>query len=268
MKTAGRLENKICLITGASQSIGLATGQLFAREGATVILADISDTRSSEQIKEMGPRSHFLALDVTDENQWIHVIEEIRRNFGSLNVLINGAGISPQQTHPVSSNKNQFEAWDRAHLINSEGVFLGSKYAIQEMAKKQSGTIVNVSSKSGSVRIPGAMPLSTVLEHTKSVALYCGKKGYAIRCNSISIAAIMTPQWEPYLTQGPDHAIHRDRMMAKIPLHRMGAPEEVAKAILFLASDESSFMTGSELVVDGGLQAQAILEGVRTPTAG
>jgi NAD(P)-dependent dehydrogenase (short-subunit alcohol dehydrogenase family) len=193
--------------------------------------------------------------------EWKERSNAVLKQFGKLNILVNNAGVTGLEEGfgPQDPEHASLESWQRVHAINSDSVFLGCKYAIPIMKKSGSGSIINISSRSGLVGIPGAAAYASskaaIRNHTKTVALYCCQQGYPIRCNSIHPAAILTPLWEPMLGIGPD----RDQKIAEIakdiPMKKMGLPEDVANAILFLASDESNYMTGAELVIDGGILA-------------
>ncbi len=256
-----RLFGKVCLITGAARGIGLATAKAFINEGATVVLSDLDDACGQNEAKTLGEKASYFHLDVSKPDQWQYVMEQIQLEHSKIDVLVNNAGITGQQPGfgPQDPENMTLESWDRVHHINSDGVFLGCKYAIKYMKKNSHSSIINVSSRSGIVGIPGsaayASSKASVRNHTKSVALYCAEKGYDIRCNSVHPAAIMTPLWEPFLGSGENRVQNLKTMVAGIPLKRMGRPEEVAATILFLATDECLFMTGSELIIDGGILA-------------
>lgn len=255
-----RLKNHTALITGASRGIGEATARLFHAEGATVILSDILDREGRGLSEELGVRSEYLHLDVKHEEEWQQVSSHIREKYGKLTVLVNNAGITGflETTGPFDAENVSLQSWDEVQRVNATGVMLGCKYAIALM-KNGGGSIVNISSRSGMVGIPGAVAYAAskaaVRNHTKSVALYCADKGYGIRCNSIHPAAIMTPMWDAMLGEG----IQRENMIRQvesgIPLGRFGAPEDVAYGALYLASDESKYVTGIELTIDGGILA-------------
>lgn len=257
-----RLEKKVVLITGSAQGIGKATGLTFAEEGAIVIISDINDSEGEKTANEIGNGCVYIHLDVQNEEKWKGVISTIVKRFGKLDILVNNAGITGFQEGygPQDPEHASLESWRRVNAINSDGVFLGCKYAIQAM-KKSGGSIVNISSRSGIVGIPLAAAYAAskaaVRNHTKSVALYCCQQGYQIRCNSVHPAAILTPMWEPMLGTGPKREEAMAQIAKDIPMHKMGTAEEVAKAILFLASEESSYITGIELTVDGGILAGA-----------
>lgn len=257
---AGRIEGKVALVTGAAQGIGKACAELFVSEGAYVFLTDIQDELGKSTAQEIGPKASYRHLDVQEEKKWKEVVTEILNEKGRLDILINNAGITGLQSRfgPQDPEEASLESWRAVHAINSDGVFLGCKYAIRAM-KKSGGAIVNISSRSGIVGIPGAAAYAAskaaVRNHTKSVALYCCQKGYNIRCNSIHPAAILTPMWEEMLSKDKDRAEQLAALAKDIPMQRLGAPEDVAYAALFLACGESKYITGSELNVDGGILA-------------
>jgi len=259
--TGKRLEGKVALITGASQGIGKETAVVFAREGAKVIVSDINDLLGEQVAKELGPDSTYMRLDVSNEGEWREVIANIMDRFGKLDILVNNAGITgfyegcgPQDPEHVS-----LENWRKVQAINSEGTFLGCKYAIPAMKLSPAASIINMSSRSGLVGIPNAAAYAaskaSIRNHTKTVALYCAQKGYPIRCNSVHPAAIMTPMWEEMLGPGPSREKAVQEIVKDIPLKRMGTPEDVAYSVLFLASDESRYISGIELTLDGGILA-------------
>jgi NAD(P)-dependent dehydrogenase (short-subunit alcohol dehydrogenase family) len=185
------------------------------------------------------------------------------QKFGRLDILVNNAGITGFQEGfgPQDPEHGSLKSWREVHAVNAEGTFLGCKYAMQAMKKNKKASIINISSRSGLVGIPGAAAYASskaaIRNHTKTVALYCCQNGYNIRCNSIHPAAILTPMWDPMLGEGSE----REKMMALIvkdvPMQKMGDVEDVANAALFLASDESKYITGTELTIDGGLLAGA-----------
>lgn len=255
-----RLNGKVALITGAAQGIGKACAELFAKEGAFVFVTDINDELGKKTAREIGSHAHYLYLDVQDENNWDSVIREIVKEKKHVDILINNAGITGFQEGfgPQDPEHASLDSWRKVHAVNSDSVFLGCQKAIQQM-KQRKGSIVNISSRSGIVGIPTAAAYAAskaaVRNHTKSVALYCCEKGYNIRCNSIHPAAILTPLWEPMLGMGVKREEKLAQIAKDIPMHRLGSPEDVAYAALFLASDEANYITGAELTIDGGILA-------------
>ena len=251
----GRLNNKTALVTGAAQGIGEAIARAFVSEGATVWSTDIDEARGRTSAATIGAR--FLALDVRDEARWAEVIGEV----DGLDVLVNNAGITGFQDGRVAHDPEnaRFEDWRAVHAVNLDGTFLGCKYAIRAMRAKGSGSIINMSSRSGLVGIPGAAAYASskaaVRNHSKTVALYCAQQGLTIRCNSVHPAVVLTPMWDRLLGDGPDHDERLAALIAETPLKRAGTVEEVAAMAVYLASDESAYVTGSEFNIDGGLLA-------------
>ncbi|PJD97234.1 MAG: short-chain dehydrogenase [Parachlamydia sp.] len=256
-----RLTKKVVLVTGAAQGIGKEAALVMSREGAQVIVSDINDAAGLLVADEIGNGCQYLHLDVQEENEWQKAMDQILTRFGKLNVLVNNAGITGFQEGfgPQDPEHASLDSWLRVHAVNMNGVFLGCKYGIQAIKQAESGSIINISSRSGLVGIPGAAAYASskaaVRNHTKSVALYCCQQGYHIRCNSIHPAAILTPMWEPMLGNGPERETRMAGIAKDIPMQRMGTANDVANAILFLASDESKYLTGIELTVDGGILA-------------
>jgi len=250
-----RLANKLCVITGAARGIGLAIAKAFHAEGAQVIITDIDQAEGEQAAASLGCR--FLPLDVADEAAW----EAFAAQVPQLDVLVNNAGITGlgDHGHRHDPENTPLEEWRRVHRVNLDGTFLGCRYAIRAMKAKGAGSIINISSRSGLVGIPGAAAYASskaaIRNHTKSVALYCAQQGWAIRCNSIHPAAILTPIWDAMLGDGADRPQREAAMVADTPLKRFGRVEEVASLALLLASDEATYITGSELDIDGGLLA-------------
>lgn len=259
----GRLEGKVALITGSAQGIGEETAIVLAREGATVIVSDIQDEKGKKVANKIGSRALYLHLDVSNEKEWDQAIKTILQKFSKLDILVNNAGITGfQEGFGLQDPENaSIDSWRAVHAVNSDGVFLGCKHAIHAMKNNPGSSIVNISSRSGLVGIPGAAAYASskaaVRNHTKTVALYCATQGYQIRCNSIHPAAILTPMWEPMLGNGLERESNMVAIAKDIPMQRMGVPDDVANAVLFLASDESKYITGIELTIDGGLLAGA-----------
>jgi NAD(P)-dependent dehydrogenase (short-subunit alcohol dehydrogenase family) len=250
----GRVQDKVALVTGGADGIGKAIAALLIKEGAKVIIADINADLGTKTAQEIG--GYFLPLDVSNEQNWIEVMNAIKKDYGHLNILVNNAGIMGKGIQ--DPEHSTLEEWHLLHKINLDSVFLGSKHAIPLM-KDKGGSIVNMSSRSGVVGVPTAVGYAStkaaIRNHTKSVALYCASQGYPIRCNSVHPAAIMTSMWKQMLGEGEAFEENHKKLAHDIPMKRFGTPEEVAYGVLFLASDESSYTTGSELSIDGGILA-------------
>ena len=249
-----RLANKVALISGGARGMGATEAKLFAREGAKVVIGDIleEEGRQTEaEINEAGGDCLFIRLDVTSESDWQRAIAATAARFGKLDILVNNAGIF--RTEGVEETSE--ELWDQVMEINGKGVFLGTKHAIPEMRKAGAGSIINISSVAGLTGGVGSAAYraskGAVRLFTKSTAIQYAAEG--IRANSVHPGVIDTPMTAPNLLA--DEASRR-RSAARHPIGRNGLPEDVAYGVLYLASDESSFVTGSELVIDGGLTAQ------------
>lgn len=257
----GRLADKIALVTGAAQGIGREVAILLSKEGAKVIVSDINDSQGQLVAKEIGGNCFYLHLDVQEENDWKNAMKVILKQFGKLNILVNNAGITGFQEGfgPQDPENASLDSWLNVHAVNLNGVFLGCKYGIQAIKQTENGSIINISSRSGLVGIPGAAAYASskaaVRNHTKTVALYCCEQGYNIRCNSIHPAAILTPMWEPMLGNDSERESRMAQIAKDIPMQKMGMASDVASAVLFLASEESKYITGIELNVDGGILA-------------
>lgn len=255
-----RLKNKIALITGAARGIGRATAERFHEEGATVIVTDILDEQGEEVAIKLGDRAEYMHLDVKHEDEWNSIAEYITKKYNRLDVLVNNAGITGflETQGPFDAEHTDINSWNEVHKVNATGTMLGCKYAIKLM-KEHGGSIINISSRSGMVGIPAAVAYASskasVRNHTKSVALYCAEKGYRIRCNSIHPAAIMTPMWDAMLGEGTDRENMIRSIERGIPLGHFGDPKDVANGALYLACDESKYVTGIELTIDGGILA-------------
>lgn len=250
-----KLQNKSALVTGGARGIGEAIARCFAREGASVVIADI-DTHNGPRIaNEMG--GTFFELDVSDEAGW----NRLALSFPQIDIVVNNAGITGFEDSPGPHDPEHasLAEWQRVHSVNLDGTFLGCRYAIRAMRAKGEGAIINMSSRSGLVGIPGAAAYASskaaIRNHSKSVALYCAQQGLNIRCNSIHPAAILTPMWQALIGDGPDREARMAAMVADTPMKRFGTVEEVAALALLLASDDAAYMTGSELHLDGGLLA-------------
>jgi NAD(P)-dependent dehydrogenase (short-subunit alcohol dehydrogenase family) len=250
----------VALVTGAARGIGRAIAEAFHREGASVVVTDI-DPSAQNVAKHLAPPAQFISLDVRVERQWQSTIANVLQRWGRLDVVVNNAGITGFDGSPALHDPEQvtLETWRAVFATNVEGTVLGCKHGIAAMRMHQAGSIINLGSRSGVVGIPGAAAYAAskaaVRNHTKTVALYCAEQGLKIRCNVIQPAAILTPMWDAVLGEGPDRAERMAAFVADTPLRRFGTPEEVAAIAVYLASDESGYVTGSEFNVDGGLLA-------------
>lgn len=250
-----KLQNKSALVTGGARGIGEAIARCFAREGASVVIADIDPQSGVRIANEIG--GTFFELDVCDEAGW----NRLALSYPQIDIVVNNAGITGFEDSPGPHDPEhaRLAEWQRVHSVNLDGTFLGCRYAIRAMRAKGEGAIINMSSRSGLVGIPGAAAYASskaaIRNHSKSVALYCAQQGLNIRCNSIHPAAILTPMWEALIGNGPDREARMAAMVADTPMKRFGTVEEVAALALLLASDDAAYMTGSELHLDGGLLA-------------
>ena len=253
MAATGRVAGKVALITGGASGLGKETAELFAREGAQVAIADINEAGGRAVAESVG--GIFLKLDVTSEEQWIAAIAGTVEAFGKLNILLQSAGIGLGK--PVT--EISMEEWRRVHAIDLDGVFLGCKHAIPAMAKSgEPCSIVNISSIAGIIAGHNMAAYNSakagVRHLSKSVALHCARQGWPIRCNTVHPTFVDTPILDRYKEQfGTETALAK--LARQVPLGRVGKPIEVAYGILYLASDESSYTTGSELLIDGGISA-------------
>lgn len=255
-----RLEGKVALISGGARGQGAEEARLFTREGAKVVIGDVLEEEGRQveaQINEGGGDCLFVRLDVTKASDWLHAVEAAVARFGKLNILVNNAGIGSRRTPdggPIRLEDLSEEQWDQVQDVNSKGVFLGTKQAIPEMRKAGGGSIINISSIFGLVGSAGSSAYhaskGAVRLLTKATAVQYAAEG--IRCNSVHPGAIDTPMTER-LRNNPQR---REETMRGIPIGRIGTTEDIAYGVLFLASDEASFVTGSELVIDGGSTAQ------------
>lgn len=253
-----RVKNKVALVTGAAKGIGEATARLLAQEGAKVVLTDVDQVAGeqvTEEIKDSGADAYFVRQDVTDETQWADAIARVKAKYGGLNILVNNAGIAFGGNVETES----LERWRKLMAVNLDAVFLGTKHGIAAM-KSGEGSIINLSSIEGIVGDPSLAAYNAskggVRIFSKSAALHCARQGYKIRINTVHPGYIWTPMVEGFLAGLGDAKATRQAAEKMHPIGRLGKPIEIAYGILFLASDEASFMTGSELVIDGGYTAQ------------
>jgi len=245
-----RLAGKVALVSGAASGMGRSEAEIFAREGAKVIVADVLEPEGKQVADKIGAAARFVKLDVTSETEWDAAVKAAVSAFGKLDVLVNNAGISGTYDQDMLSSA----AWDKVMAVNAKGVFLGMKYAIPQMKKAGGGAIVNISSISGFVGQDGVhmaynASKGAVRIMTKTAAVQFA--GDNIRVNSVH-PGFMPPMRTSKTSADPTW---RAKMLAAVPMKRAGRVEEVAHAVLFLASDEASYITGTELVVDGGYLA-------------
>lgn len=251
-----RLEGKIALVTGAASGLGAAAARRMHEEGALVVITDRVVDRGQEVAAALGERAAFRALDVTREEQWAEVIDAVVAAHGRLDVLVNNAGVGV--IGDIESTT--LEQLRFVNAVNVEGTFLGCKHGVRAMKAAGGGSIINISSVAGVIGTPTLVAYGAskgaVRQLTKSVALHCARMGYGIRCNSVHPAFIETPMVEAIVKSARDEAKAREGLARSIPLGRIGEPADVAAAVAYLASDDAKFVTGAELLVDGGLIAQ------------
>jgi len=258
----GRVEGKIAIVTGAASGLGAACARLLAREGASVVLADLDIAKAKavlSDIKAAGGSGNVLSLDVTREDDWIAARNEIASRHGRLNIAINCAGTNCPRSFP---SETPLADWRLVMDVNFDGVFLGTKHMLDMMMASDpvNGSIINISSIMGMVGMPGIAAYNAskggVRLYTKSVALSCAERGLAIRANSIHPGFIDTPLLQKAIDRFEDRAEGRRAYDALQPVGHLGAPDDVAYGALYLASDEAKFVTGAELVIDGGYTAR------------
>ena len=245
-----RVHGKVALVTGGASGLGKADCERLAAEGAKVVVADINEAAAHALAAEIGREAVGVRHDVASEGDWRSIMAFVEARFGALHILVNNAGIvvvaDPEET--------TLEQFRRANAVMSEGVFLGCKYAIPLMARSGGGSIINMSSTASHLGYPVffayAAAKGAVRAMTKSVAIHCQEKGYGIRCNSIHPASIETPMVQ--LAEGRPGQAHAIPA-GVLPAGATGAPSDVAGLVLYLASDESRFITGAEILIDNGL---------------
>jgi NAD(P)-dependent dehydrogenase (short-subunit alcohol dehydrogenase family) len=255
-----RVKNKVAIITGGASGLGKSSAILLAREGAKIVITDLDEEQGNKVvklIKDEGGEAIFIREDVSKEDEWEKVIDTTFKTFGKLHVLANAAGIG------VGGNVEDvtFADWKKLLSINLDGTFLGTQYGIKAMRKTgEGGSIINFSSIEGLIGDPNLPAYNAskggVTLFTKSAALHCAKQGYGIRVNSIHPAYIWTPMVENLLKAQGDVEEGRKQLDSLHPIGHMGEPDDIGYGVVYLASDESKFMTGSELVIDGGYTAQ------------
>ena len=248
-----RLEGKVALISGGARGQGAVEARMFAEEGASVVIGDILDDQGRQteaELQELGYNVTYIHLDVTSESDWNAAVHAAISTYGKLDILLNNAGILIRK----NIEETTVEDWDRIFSINAKGVFLGTKAAIPAMRENGGGSIINISSTAGLVGSPNGSASYTATKgavrlFTKSTAIQHAREG--IRCNSIHPGPIETDMIADTLNDPANMALR----MQRLPLGRVGKPSEIAYGAIYLASDESSFVTGSEVVIDGGTTA-------------
>ena len=259
---SGRVAGKTALITGAAGGLGQAMAWMLAREGAKVALTDTNlegaQTLAGAINAEHPGAAFAFAHDVTDEAQWIAVVDQAVAAMGGLSILINNAGIGCDF---VWSEQDTLENWRRVQAVNVESIMLGCKHAMPHLRASGAASIVNISSVAGLAAAPGMgaynATKAAVWMYTKTIALEAAKAGWNVRCNSVHPVFIRTPILDPFVAMaGGDEATAHQKLARGIPLKRIGEPDDVAWCVLYLASDESKFVTGAEFKIDGGMLAQ------------
>ena len=255
-----RVKNKVAIVTGGASGLGKSSAILLAREGAKIVVTDIDEEDGKkvvQQIKANGGEAIFIKQDVSKEDEWKNVIETTLKTFGKLHILANSAGIGLGGT----VEEVTLEDWKNLIDVNLNGTFLGTQYGIKGMKETgEGGSIINFSSIEGLIGDPNLPAYNAskggVTIFTKSAALHCARQGYGIRINSIHPAYIWTPMVENFLKAQGDVEEGKKQLESLHPVGHLGEPDDIGYGVVYLASDESKFMTGSELVIDGGYTAQ------------
>ena len=259
---AGRVAGKQALITGAAGGLGEAMAWMLAREGAKVAVTDVNLAGArtlADAINAEIPGSAFaFAHDVTNEADWVSVIDQAVAAMGGLSILVNNAGIGGEF---VWSEQDTLENWRRVQAVNIESIMLGCKHGMPHLRASAPSSIINISSVAGLAAAPGMgaynATKAAVWMYTKTIALEAAKGGWNVRCNSVHPVFIKTPILDPFIAlSGGDEAKAHERLSRGIPMKRIGEPDDVAYCVLYLAADESKFVTGAEFKIDGGLLAQ------------
>ncbi len=252
-----RVAGKVALVTGGALGLGKATAEMLAREGAKVVVTDVNveeGQKVAQGIASNGGEAIFIEHDASSEAQWKAAIQSTLDTYGRLDILVNNAGIG----FLANVEETSLEAWRKTQSVNLDGVFLGTKYGIEAMRKSGGGSIINLSSIEGLVGDPNLAAYNAskggVRIFTKSAALHCARQRYGIRINSVHPGYIWTPMVEA-VTNGTDTEKYQS-LVDLHPVGHLGEPDDIAYGILYLASDESKFVTGTELVIDGGYTAQ------------
>lgn len=253
---SGRVNGKVAMVTGAASGLGEAMASLLAREGACVAVADIAadaGRKVADAIREQGGAALFIELDVTSETAWAAAMERVLAEFGKLNILVNNAGIAP-----VGSIDMSFELWRKVMSVNLDGTFLGIRAAVDAMrSNAEPCSIINISSTMAMAAEATTAAYSAskggVRSLTKAAAMYCANEKLPIRVNSVHPGMCITPLVEDYFRAHPEA---RQTQLESYPIGHLGEAEDIAQGVLYLASDESRFVLGSELVIDGGYLAR------------
>ncbi len=254
-----RLSGKVALISGGASGIGAATARRFVEEGACLALGDLSIDKGEALARELGEAALFVRLDVREDVDWAAATAATQGRFGALTTVVNAAGVSI----PATIEQETLEGFRKTIAINLDGTFLGCKHAVEAMKGGRGGSIVNFGSTLG-VRSGPVFPAYSASKGgvrllTRAVALHCAQAGYDIRCNAVLPGAIHTEMVEGYIAAGEARGATREQVISGFadvhPMKRLGSPREGADAVVFLASDESSFTTGADLPVDGGYLA-------------
>jgi NAD(P)-dependent dehydrogenase (short-subunit alcohol dehydrogenase family) len=264
---SGQVAGKVALVTGGASGIGAAVAELLAQEGATVVATDVDELRGPEVvagIAKAGGKAIFLQQDVTSEPRWTEIVAEIGKRYGRLDILVSNAGIG---IAVPSITEMTLEDWRRQNAINLDGVFLSVKHGLPLMRKTGGGSIIMMSSLAGLRGAPGLSAYSAtkggVRLFAKSIAMECAAAGDGIRVNSVHPGIIDTPIWGKIPTGAAGHGQNapidpEERARLVTPLARAGQAREIAQGVLYLASDASSYVTGTELVIDGGMNAGGV----------
>lgn len=248
----GRVAGKVAFVTGGASGLGEAMVRLLVAEGARVVIADVSSEHGEALAQDVGEdndKAVFVKLDVTDEAGWDRAMDQTIAYFGKLNILVNNAGIAPPGDMDMS-----FDLWRQTLSVNLDGTFLGTRAAIRAIRRcGETGSIINISSTMGMTAEPTTAAYSAskggVRSLTKAAAVYCAEHKLPIRVNSVHPGMCLTPLVRNYLAENPEMV---ESQIASHPIGHLGEPEDIAYGILYLASDESKFVLGSELVIDGG----------------
>lgn len=255
-----RLNNQVCLVTGAANGIGLATAERFLQEGATVILTDVDVANGQAQVERLrgdGFNAHFIEQDVSQEASWKQTLAQVRESWGVLDVLVNNAGVAVL----ADVESLTLGQWRKTNAVNLDGVFLGTQQGIA-MMKGRGGSIINLASIEGIIGEPLVPAYNAskggVRIFTRSAAAHCARKGYNIRINNVCPGYVATPMISGGLMGLPAEQAQAFQayLGQRIPMGRLAEATEIAAAIAFLASSDASYMTGSDMVVDGGYLAQ------------